>query len=103
MQRYSLIIQIQVLRSANLGTKKKETLPKDLDRMPAAHLAVESIESEVQECKTKFNTAKKQSQRKLFTYDYKRKKVLLVVLCGPVDFMDLWTLWTCGPVDSVDL
>ena len=27
MQRYSLIIQIQVLRNANLGTKK-ETLPK---------------------------------------------------------------------------
>ena len=26
--------------------------------------------------------------------------------CGPVDFVDLWTLWTCGlygPVDSVDL
>ena len=45
--------------------------------MPAAHLAVESIDSEVQECKTKLKAAKKQSQRKLFTYDYKRKKVLL--------------------------
>ena len=45
--------------------------------MPAAHLAVESIDSEVQECKTKFKAAKKQSQRKLFTYDYKRKTVLL--------------------------
>ena len=77
MQRYSLIIQIQVLRNAKFGTKKKRTLPKNLDRMPAAHLAVESIDSEVQECKTKFKAAKKQSQRKLFTYDYKRKTVLL--------------------------
>jgi len=77
MQRYSLIIQIKVLRNANLGTKKKETLPKNLDRMSAAHLAVESIASEVQECQTKFKAAKKQSQRKLFTDDYKRKKVLL--------------------------
>ena len=45
--------------------------------MSAAHLAVESIDSEVQECQAKFKAAKKQSQRKLFTDDYKRKKVLL--------------------------
>ena len=76
MQRYSLIIQIQVLRNANLGTNK-ETLPKKLDRMSAAHLAVELIDSEVQECQAKFKASKKQSQRKLFTDDYKRKKVLL--------------------------
>ena len=77
MQRYSLIIQIRVIRDANLGTKKKETLPKNLDRMSAAHLAVESIDSEVQECQTKFKAAKEQSQRTLFAIDYKRKKVLL--------------------------
>ena len=45
--------------------------------MSAAHLAVESIDSEVHECQAKFKAAKKQSQRKLFTDDYKRKKVLL--------------------------
>ena len=45
--------------------------------MSAANLAVESIDSEVQECQAKFKAAKKQSQRKLFTDDYKRKKVLL--------------------------
>ena len=46
-----------MLRNANLGTKKKK-LPKNLDRMSAARLAVESIDSEVQECQTKFKAAK---------------------------------------------
>ena len=64
-------------KKRKLGNQKKETLPKNLDRMSAAHLAVESIDSEVQECQTKFKAVKKRSQRKLFTNDYKRKKVLL--------------------------
>ena len=55
----------------------KKHFQKKLDRMSAAHLAVESIDSEEQECQAKFKVAKKQSQRKLFTDDYKRKKVLL--------------------------
>ena len=55
----------------------KKHCQKKLDRMSAAHLAVVSIDSEVQECQAKFKAAEKQSQRKLFTDDYKRKKVLL--------------------------
>ena len=44
-------------KKRKLGNQKKK-LPKNLDRMSAARLAVESIDSEVQECQTKFKAAK---------------------------------------------
>ena len=47
-----------------LGNQKNETLPKNLDRirMSAAHLAVESIDSEVQKCQTKFKAEKNKAK-----------------------------------------
>ena len=49
-------------KKRKLGNQKKETLPKNLDRMSAARLAVESIDSEVQECQTKFKAAKNKAK-----------------------------------------
>ena len=60
-----------------LGQPKKETLHNNLDRMAAAHLAVEAIDSEIQECQTKFSEAKSSKNRDALRKDYKRKKVIL--------------------------
>ena len=65
-----------MLRNGNLGTKK-EKHPKNLDRLAAAHSVVESLDSDLQKCQTNFNSVKQQSERKAFTDEYKRKKILL--------------------------
>lgn len=63
--------------TSRLGQPKKETLANNLDRMTAAHLVVEAIDAEIQECQTNFSGAKTHSERDALNKEYKRKKIIM--------------------------
>lgn len=60
-----------------LGKQKQETLPSNLDRMAAAHSAVEAIDADMEGCQKKFKKGKSIQQRKNDTAEYKRQKALM--------------------------
>ena len=60
-----------------LGTQKKDTISKNVERMSAAHHAVEGIDQEVEEVQEAFQAAQTLVDRKKYSKEYERKKLLL--------------------------
>ena len=60
-----------------LGNQKKDTILKNMDRMSAAHHAVEELDQGMTEIQESFNKAKAVADRKKCTEGYERKKLLL--------------------------
>ena len=60
-----------------LGTQKKDTISKNVERMSAAHHAVEGIDQEVEEVQETFQAAQTLVDRRKYSKEYERKKLLL--------------------------
>lgn len=60
-----------------LGTQKKDTISKNVERMSAAHHAVEGIDQEVEEVQEAFQAAQTLVDRRKYSKEYERKKLLL--------------------------
>ena len=60
-----------------LGTQKKDTILKNMDRMSANHHPVKELDPEMTEIQESFNKAKAVAERKKCTEGYERKKLLL--------------------------
>ena len=60
-----------------LGTQKKDTISKNVERMSAAHHAVEAIDQEVEEVQEAFQAAQTLVDRRKYSKEYERKKLLL--------------------------
>ena len=60
-----------------LGTQKKDTISKNVERMSAAHHAVECIDQEVEEVQEAFQAAQTLVDRRKYSKEYERKKLLL--------------------------
>ena len=60
-----------------LGSQKKETIPKNLDRMAAAQLAVENQDKEIKKCQEAFKGARSVAEKGKHTQRYNRNKVLM--------------------------
>ena len=59
------------------STQKKETIPKNLDRMAAAHSAVENIDKDIQDSRNSFEKATSIKERNKYRKEYERKKKIL--------------------------
>ncbi|KAJ7371628.1 hypothetical protein OS493_024305 [Desmophyllum pertusum] len=57
-----------------LGSQKKETIPKNLDRMAAAQLAVENLDKEIEKCQEAFKGAISLAEKGKHTQRYKQIK-----------------------------
>lgn len=62
-----------------LGKQKKETLAKNLERMAAAHAAIETLEAELEKCKQSFQMG---------NISVKEKSALKAEYNGKKDLMD---------------
>ena len=63
---------------SKLGQQKSDTISKNLERMAAAHLAVESHDADIQACQKEFKRGKKSIKDKnSSTLKYKREKALM--------------------------
>ena len=60
-----------------LGTQKKDTISKNVERMSAAHHVVEGIDQEVEEVQEAFQAAQTLVKRRKYSKEYERKKLLL--------------------------
>lgn len=60
-----------------LGTQKKDTISKNVERMSAAHHAVEGIDQEVEEVQEAFQAAQTLVDWRKYSKEYERKKLLL--------------------------
>ena len=60
-----------------LGTQKKDTISKNVERMSAAHHAVEGIDQEVEKVQEAFQAAQTLVDRRKYSKEYERKKLLL--------------------------
>lgn len=60
-----------------LGQQKSDTIAKNLDRMAAAHSAVESHDADIENCQKEFKKGKSIQQKNASTAKYKRQKALI--------------------------
>ena len=60
-----------------LGTQKKDTISKNVERMSAAHHAVEGIDQEVEKVQEAFQAAQTLVDRRKYSKEYERKKLVL--------------------------
>ncbi|CAH3195265.1 unnamed protein product [Porites evermanni] len=60
-----------------LGTQKKDTTSKNVERMSAAHHAVEGIDQEVEEVQEAFQAVQTLVDRRKYSKEYERKKLPL--------------------------
>ena len=62
---------------SKLGQQKSDTIGKNLERMAAAHLAVESHDADIQACQKEFKKGKSIKDKNSSTLKYKREKALM--------------------------
>ena len=72
-----LFTKDDIASGSKLGQQKKDTIAKNLDRMAAAHLAVESHDAEVEKCQKEFKKGKSIKERNESNLKYKRQKTLM--------------------------
>ena len=72
-----LFTKDDIASGSKLWQQKKDTIAKNLDRMAAAHLAVESHDAEVEKCQKEIKKGKSIKERNESTLKYKRQKALM--------------------------
>ena len=59
------------------AVQKKETIPKNLDRMAAAHAAVEKADEELNDCRMNFEKARAEKERQAARQEFEVKQTLM--------------------------
>ena len=59
------------------AVQKKETIPKNLDRMAAAHAAVEKADEELNDCRMNFEKARTEKERQAARQEFEVKQILM--------------------------
>lgn len=77
MEDEKVLFRKEDATSRKLGKQKKDTIPKNVDRMSAAHQAVEEHDQKVTGVQTLFKEATTLPDRKKFTKKYEREKLLM--------------------------
>ena len=72
-----LFAKDEIESGRKLGQQKSDTIAKNLDRMAAAHLAVESHDGDIEKCQKEFKNGKSLQEKNASTVKYKRQKALI--------------------------
>ena len=72
-----LFAKDEIESGRKLGQQKSDTIAKNLDRMAAAHLAVERHDGDIEKCQKEFKKGKSLQEKNASTVKYKRQKALI--------------------------